>query len=154
VLLDGDTLIWDSLSIHEYLAERFPDAGVWPTDRTIRAAARSVSAEMHSSFAALRREMPMDCRSRHTVKPSAETRAELDRVLGLWRDCRARAEGGDFLFGRFCAADAMYAPVATRFMTYGVELDPVCSAYRDSLLHLPPMREWLAAAEAEAEVIE
>src|SRR5262249_44833943 len=141
------------LAIQEYLAELFPDAGVWPAERVARAAARCASAEMHSGFAALRHEMPMDYRSRRNVTPSAEARADIDRVVELWRHCRTRSgAGGDFLFGRCCAADAMYAPVATRFATYGVELDPVCSAYRDSVLGLPPLREWLAEAEMEPEV--
>jgi len=155
VLRDGDLVIWDSLAICEYLAEQFPAAGLWPADAAERARARAISAEMHSGFAALRENMPMDIRARkpgrgHT--PAAL--ADAARVLAIWRECRARAQGGPFLFGRFSIADAMYAPVTTRFVTYGVELDEVGRAYVDAVAALPAMQAWVAAAAQEPWTIE
>jgi len=155
VLRDGDLVIWDSLAICEYLAEQFPAAGLWPADAAERARARAISAEMHSGFAALRENMPMDIRARkpgrgHT--PAAL--ADAARVLAIWRGCRARAQGGPFLFGRFSIADAMYAPVTTRFVTYGVELDEVGRAYVDAVAALPAMQAWVAAAAQEPWTIE
>ena len=155
VLRDGDLVIWDSLAICEYLAEQFPAAGLWPADAAERARARAISAEMHSGFAALRENMPMDIRARkpgrgHT--PAAL--ADAARVLAIWRECRARAQGGPFLFGRFSIADAMYAPVTTRFVTYGVELDDVGRAYVDAVAALPAMQAWVAAAAQEPWTIE
>jgi glutathione S-transferase len=149
-LRDGPVHIWDSLAIVEYLHERYPDAGLWPSDAHARAVARAVSAEMHSGFVALRAEMSMDIRKRKTVAPSAACEADIARVLQIWHECRAQfGEGGDFLFGRASAADCMYAPVATRFVTYGVALDAVCQAYVDALYAWPPMADWVAAAEVE-----
>jgi len=155
VLRDGDLVIWDSLAICEYLAEQFPAAGLWPADAAERARARAISAEMHSGFAALRENMPMDIRARkpgrgHT--PAAL--ADAARVLAIWRECRARAQGGPFLFGRFSIADAMYAPVTTRLVTYGVELDEVGRAYVDAVAALPAMQAWVAAAAQEPWTIE
>jgi glutathione S-transferase len=153
VLLDGNLAIWDSLAICEYLAERQPT--LWPAEPTARAMARSISAEMHSGFVALRANMPMNCR---TLVPGAGRTTEVDRdigrILGIWEDCRSRHEtSGPFLFGRFSIADAMYAPVVWRFRTYAVELPPVAKAYSDTMQRLPAMQEWLDAARAEAEVL-
>jgi glutathione S-transferase len=153
VLLDGNLAIWDSLAICEYLAERQPT--LWPAEPTARAMARSISAEMHSGFVALRANMPMNCR---TLVPGAGRTPEVDRdigrILGIWEDCRSRHEtSGPFLFGRFSIADAMYAPVVWRFRTYAVELPPVAKAYSDTMQRLPAMQEWLDAARAEAEVL-
>jgi glutathione S-transferase len=147
VLHDGDLVIWDSLAICEYLAEQVP--ALWPSDRTARARARSVSAEMHSGFAALRQNMPMDVLSNkpgqgHTPEALADAR----RVQAIWRECLS-ASGGPFLFGAFTIADAMFAPVTTRFTTYGVDLDPTCTAYVASVAALPAMQQWLADAERE-----
>lgn len=156
-LIDGDVRgvkIWESLAICEYLAERFPAAQLWPEDRATRALARAVSNEMHAGFADLRRELSMDYRARKPVTPSPAAQRDIDRVCELWTTCRERpqAAGGPFLFGAFTIADCMFAPVATRFATYGVPLSPSCAAYRDALLALPAMQEWLAEARTEPEL--
>ncbi|WP_282605884.1 glutathione S-transferase family protein [Pelagibius sp. Alg239-R121] len=151
VLKTADGPIWDSLAIAEYLAERFPDAGLWPEDPRARALARSVTSEMHSSFPALRNDCPMDVRSRYRDREFSEsTRQDIERITSIWRDCRARfGAGGEFLFGGFCIADAFYAPVVSRFVTYDVALDSVCSAYRDAVMARPEMQEWIDAGHAE-----
>lgn len=156
VLYDGDFAIWDSLAIIEYLAETHPQAGIWPTDPTARARARSLAAEMHSGFAALRTHMPMNIRADKPSKGMAGgVGADIDRIAALWREARAGfGADGDFLFGAFCAADAMYAPVVMRFLTYGVKLDEICTAYMAAVRDLPAMQEWIAAARAEEWVIE
>jgi len=155
VLVHGGRAVWDSLAIMEYLAESFPAAGLWPEDADARALARSIAAEMHAGFAALRRGMPMDLREHLPGQGRSEAVAtDIERVSAIWRDCRARfGDGGPFLFGAFSAADAMYAPVATRFRTYGVALDPTCQAYADAVLALPALLEWQAAAQEEPWVI-
>ena len=152
-LIDNGNAIWDSLAIMEYLAESCP--GLWPQDRSARALARSVSAEMHSGFAQLRTHMGMNLRKHYPGRGrTPEVLAEIERIHALWADCRARfGAGGPFLFGAFCAADAMYAPVVLRFEIYCVELPPVCRAYSDAVLALPSLREWIATAKAEAEFI-
>lgn len=152
---DGVT-VWESLAICEYLADRFPAAGLWPADPAARARARSVSTEMHGGFAALRQNLPMDL-SRQGGDPArvAAAQADIDRVAQIWRDCRAEhGADGPFLFGQFTNADAMYAPVACRFRIYGVTLDPVCAAYVDAVMDLPAMREWTAAAAEEPWTLE
>lgn len=151
VLHDGDVRIWDSLAIAEYANERWLDGRGWPANIAERALARSISAEMHSGFAALRGELPMNCRKRVKNHPaSAEAKADITRIKALWRDARARfGKGGPFLFGTFGIADAMYAPVVLRFVSYDVTLDPVERAYADAILALPAMREWLAASVDE-----
>jgi len=156
VLVDEDIAIWDSLAIVEYLAEKFPQARLWPTDRVARARARSVTAEMHSGFSALRNAMPMNCRGHHPGKGrTPEVESDIARITALWEDCRSQfGGGGDFLFGAFCIADAFYAPVVSRFKTYGVSLPAISRQYADTMLALPAMQEWLAAAQAEAEIIE
>ena len=155
-LRHGDVTIWDSSAIAEYLAEVFPEAGLWPSDRVARAIARSVSAEMHSGFAAMRSAMPMNLRrppARLVLAP--DVAGDVDRVLTLWRECRDRhGQSGPFLFGRFSVADAMYAPVVTRLRTYGVEVDDGASRYMDAVLALPSMKEWTGAAGVEAHRIE
>ena len=153
-LQDGDVTVGDSLAICEYVAELFPDKQLWPEDRAARALARSVSAEMHSGFAAMRRDLSMDVMARFARRPlSRETENDVTRVLDLWAQCRARPtsrEGGPFLFGRFSIADAMFAPVAYRFRTYDVEVtEPSARAYLEALLALPAMQEWEGAAAAE-----
>lgn len=152
-LRHGPVQIWDSLAICEYVAE-IPQSRLWPDDRAARAVARSVAAEMHSGFADLRRVMSMDvCASTPLAEVPPEVKQDIDRIQAIWNDCRGRfGSGGPFLFGRFSIADAMYAPVATRFVTYGVALDPVSRAYVDTILALPAMREWCAAAAREAPV--
>lgn len=153
VLHDGDLVVWDSLAILEYLAERHPATKGWPEAVDARAHARAISAEMHSGFADMRSEMPMNCRrARAPHSLSASARRDVDRVTALWRETRRRhGDGGDFLFGSFSAADAMYAPVAVRLLVYGVELDEVCRAYVDAIYALPAMRAWLADADSETE---
>jgi glutathione S-transferase len=150
-LLHGELVIWDSLAICEYLAELFPQAHLWPREAATRAVARSVTAEMHSGFTALRNHMPMNLRARRPGEGRAPGVAEdISRITSLWRECRSRhGQGGPFLFGAFSIADAFYAPVVTRFVTYGVELDEVCGAYRDAVLALPAMRAWTEAALGE-----
>lgn len=152
VLKDGAVTVWESLAICEYLAERFPAAGLWPDEPAARAHARAVAAEMHAGFADLRRDMPFDCPARRGGEGGTPgARADIARVTELWRDCRQRFGGdGAFLFGRAGIADAMYAPVVSRLVTYEVALDEVSAAYRDAVLAWPAMAEWLAAA-AEAE---
>jgi glutathione S-transferase len=154
VLKDGTTAVWDSLAILEYLAERFPDRGLWPRSAAGRARARAASAEMHSGFAALRTHMPMNLRNSYPGQGlTRDVEADIARIVGLWTDCRATASG-QFLFGDFCIADAMFAPVATRFLTYGVRLPSVCQRYVDTLVALPAMQAWYADARAEREAID
>lgn len=151
-LRDGEVEIWDSLAICEYVAEMLPGAWLWPEDRSARAFARSVSAEMHSGFPGMREHLSMDV-TKTIPLPNLPDGAKTDvaRVQAIWTDCRKRfGSGGPFLFGAFTVADAIYAPVATRFRTYGVPLDPVCSAYVDAIYALPAMKEWIAAAKKEA----
>ncbi len=156
VLKTPEGPIWDSLAIAEYLAERFPEAGLWPSDPLARALARAVTAEMHSGFPDLRNECPMDVRADHSGRLLSEgTQRDIARVCEIWRDCRARfGVGGNFLFGAFGIADAFYAPVVSRFVTYGVELDPVCAAYRDAVMAKPEMQSWIEAGRAEPWVID
>ncbi len=154
VLKIGDETVWDSLAIAETVAERWPDRGLWPADPQRRAHARAISAEMHSGFAALREQMPMNCRAMgRKVALTDELSADIDRVIAIWSDCRTRY-GGDWLFGEFSVADAMYAPVALRLRTYGINLPESASHYPRRLLQSASMQEWLAAAEVEIEVIE
>jgi glutathione S-transferase len=150
-LIDGALGIWDSLAIVEYLNELKPEAGLWPSDRGARAVARAISAEMHSGFPALRQHLGMDLqREPARGEWPAEAAADIERVQAIWAECRQRfGSGGPFLFGRFSAADAMYAPVVTRFHRYGVPLDPKLAAYRDAVLALPAMQDWTAAARKE-----
>ncbi|MCI0573982.1 MAG: glutathione S-transferase family protein [Myxococcaceae bacterium] len=155
VLLHGKVRVWDSLAICEYLAERFPEAGLWPRDVEARAVARAVSAEMHAGFQALRNNMPMNVRAR---KPGRGRGAGVDedvqRLQELVEECRTRfGAGGPFLFGAFSIADAMFAPVVSRFVTYGVELRPMVKAWADPVWDLPPVREWREACEVEGHVL-
>ena len=156
VLKHGTLTLWDSLAIAEYLAEQFPEKCLWPDDVGARAVARSVSAEMHSGFANLRTHMNMNCRGHFPGKGmTPEVEKDILRIQQIWQDCRSRfGKGGDFLFGKFSIADAMYAPVTCRFVTYAVPLSPMAQAYVNTLQGLPAMQEWLAAAKMETEVIE
>ena len=152
----GDLVIWDSLAIGEYLAEIFPAARLWPEDIQARAVARSASAEMHSGFAALRSHLPMNMRSSFPHRGvTQEAQADINRITALWRDCRKRFGGdGGFLFGHFTIADAMYAPVVSRFRTYKVELEPETQLYADTVWALPSVQEWLTEARNEPMIIE
>ncbi|MGG6294760.1 glutathione S-transferase family protein [Leptolyngbya sp. AN02str] len=155
VLRHGELVIWESIAILEYLAELFPEYSWYPKDATARAIARCVSAEMHAGFMPLRTHMPMDFRSRYPGQGrTPQVLQDIDRVCQIWRECRDQfGAQGSFLFGELGIADAMYAPVVTRFLTYGVELDATCQDYAEAMLALPAMQTWLAAAEAEVEVI-
>ncbi len=155
------TKVWDSLAIAEYLAERFPEAGLWPAAPAERALARAVSAEMHAGFGALRTFMPMDITRRHAAMGEAVRRApdvaqDIARIVEIWNDCRKRVgrRGGGFLFGDFTAADAAFAPVVSRFVTYQVPLEGRAAAYRDAVMAWPPLQRWIKAAKAEPWVIE
>lgn len=155
LLIDG-AAVWDSLAIAETLAEQFPDKGLWPADPGARRLARSVTAEMHSGFPALRNALPMDLSKHypgHAIAP--EVQADIDRIRAIWGDCRQRyGTGGDFLFGAFCAADAFYAPVVTRFRTYDVALDAVSQAYCAAVTGHPWMEAWAAEAARETWVFD
>jgi len=152
--LDGEA-VWDTLAIAETVAERWPEKNVWPRDAHARAFARSICAEMHAGFRTLRGAMPMNIRGSYPGKGmSEEVQRDIDRILANWTRCRERfGQGGELLFGGFTAADAYYAPVASRFATYGVQLPQVARAYVDAVLALPAVREWSAAARAEVEFI-
>lgn len=154
VLKDGELTIWDSLAICEYLAEKFPGRHLWPADAAARAHARAISAEMHSGFTNVRSQMPMNVRREIPGRgKTPEVAAEVARIEAIWNGCRARhGNDGPFLFGAFSIADAMYAPVASRFRTYGASLKGAAVRYVDTILALPAMREWIADAHAETEV--
>ena len=155
-LIDGDVTIWDSLAIIEYLAERFPEAGLWPEDRASRAHARSISAEMHSGFAALRNECGMNLhRAVGAIALSADARGNVVRIQQIWAECHERyGKHGPFLFGTFGAADAMFAPVVHRFRTFAIEVVPDAQPYMDAMMALPAFQEWTRAGLAETLVIE
>jgi glutathione S-transferase len=147
VLHDDKLVIWDSLAICEYVAEQ--SKTLWPADRATRAIARSLSAEMHSGFADLRKHMPMDLGAhKPNVGHTAEALADIARITQMWR-AQLATSGGPYLFGAFSIADAMFCPVATRFVTYGVDLDAPCRAYIDTLHALPAMQQWHADAARE-----
>jgi glutathione S-transferase len=148
--------IWDSLAIIEYLAERFPDAGVWPADRAARAYARSISSEMHSGFMPFRSECSMNIHRPIRAKVlSADAKDNAARLQEIWTDCRKRyGSGGPFLFGRFSAADAMFAPVVHRFLTYMVEVSAPARDYMATMTAFAPFKEWTDAALKETLVIE
>ena len=154
-LIHGGISIWDTLAIGEYLNELNPKAGLLPTKPEARAHCRAICGEMHSGFAALRSARPVNLKS---TKPNfvvwSAAQADIDRILKIWSECFARY-GGPFLFGKKATiADAMYAPVATRFRTYDVKLDAACAAYVERILSLPEMIEWTAAAYAEPDEVE
>jgi len=155
VLVDGDITVWDSLAIIEYLAERFPEKKLWPDDVAARAHARAVCAEMHSGFMALRNECGMNLhRPVRAVALSADARANIARVQEIWQECRDRyGAAGPFLFGRFGAADAMFAPVVHRFRGYAIEVTSQTRAYMETMMALPAFQEWTRDALAETLVI-
>ncbi len=155
-LRHGKIEVWESLAICEYLNEAFPKAGLWPRDKAARSQARAASNEMHGGFADLRRYLPMDV-SRKIDDPSRAraVKGEIDRICAIWAQCRRNyGKGGPFLFGKFSIADGMFAPVVTRFTTYGVKLPPVAAAYVKTMMALPAMKEWIAAAKEEPWVID
>ena len=156
VLIDRDVAIWDSLAIIEYLAERFPEKRLWPEDPVERAHARSISAEMHSGFAALRNECGMNLhRPVGAIHLSTDARANIERIQEIWIECRERfGKSGPFLFGAFGAADAMFAPVVHRFRTYAIAVSLDVRRYMDTMMALPAFQEWTSAGLAETLVIE
>ena len=155
VLRDGDMTVWDSLSILEYVSERYLQNRGWPADMQARAVARSISAEMHSSYVNLRNELPMNCRKKFSnIKLSGMALNDVERVTSIWRDCRREyGRAGKWLFGEFSAADAMFAPVALRFSGYSIDLGKVEQDYVDCVLEHPAIVEWIASGVAETEVI-
>ena len=156
ILWDGECVVWDSLAIIDFLADRVGRDRFWPKDEAARAMARSMVAEMHSSYLALRRQLPMNVRSRvEGVEPDNEAKSDIVRILSLWAEARARfGKGGPFLFGTFGAADVIYAPVVSRFITYGVPVPGFAVAYMQAVWEHDWMKAWIAAAEAEEWTIE
>jgi glutathione S-transferase len=147
----GEIRLWDSLAICEYLAETYPKVGLWPADAGVRAVARSVVAEMHSGFVALRSHMPMNLRASY---PAANHEPGVDediaRISAIWEECRTKhGVDGDLLFGKFTIADAFYAPIVSRFLTYGVSPGGIAGEYMDAVWALPAMRDWAKKARAE-----
>ena len=150
VLVDGPVTVWDSLAICEYVNDTYLEGRAWPADPQVRAVARSASAEMHSGFFAIRNDFPMNCRESISMEPSAEVLGEIARIDALWGELRERFGGsGPYLFGSFSIADCMYAPIASRFRTYGVTLSGISRHYQEALLANPAMQQWLAAASKE-----
>lgn len=155
-LIDGDIKVWESLAILEYLADKFSDKKLWLADAAARAHARVISSEMHAGFVPLRNACPMNM-WRPVLKPqlSNDVKANITRIDAMWSDCRKRyGQGGAFLFGPFGAADAMYAPVVSRFHTYGIDVSPASRAYMDAVMALPAWAEWKSAAVKEPWVLE
>lgn len=156
ILIDGDITVWDSLAIIEYLAERFPDAGLWPKDLAERAYARAISAEMHSGFVPLRSACPMNLhRPVRAIALSEEVRANIARIEQIWQECRARhGARGPFLFGAFSAVDAMFAPVVYRFRSFAIDVTPQAQAYMETMQAMPAFAEWTRDGLAETLVID
>lgn len=154
-LVDAGAVVWDSLAIIEYLAETFPEKTIWPRDRLARAHARSIAAEMHSGFMALRSACPMNLRRTFAFRDrGAAVSADVARITALWADTRARfGAGGPFLFGAFSAADAFYAPVVLRLLGYGFPLDAGTAAYCAAVTELPAMQAWMTAAAEEPWIV-
>jgi glutathione S-transferase len=154
-LVHEGVTVWDTMAIGEYLNEVRPDAGLLPSDLAARAHCRAVCGEIHAGFVNLRSALPMNLKARHRdFKLWAGAQADVDRIVAIWRQCLG-TYGGPYLFGEHATmADAMYAPVCTRFRTYDVELDDVCDAYCDAVMALPAMRAWIAAAEREPDELE
>jgi glutathione S-transferase len=149
-LHEGDIRIWDSLAIAEYLAESMPS--MWPKDRSDRARARSITAEMHSGFAALRKEFPMNLKLRVQGRPApAEVQVDIQRIVAIWQSCREQHRDGPYLFGAFSIADAFYAPIVCRFETYNVEVPEKSAQYMATMLKHPAMMQWYEAARLESD---
>jgi len=155
VLIDDDVQVWESIAIIEYLAEKFPEKHYWPHARAARAHARTIAAEMHAGFTALRKHCPMNFwrpPGQRELPPQAA--ADVARIEAIWTDCRQRfGAGGPFLFGAFSAADAMYAPIVSRFVTYGVAVNATAAAYMEAMQALPAWQQWKTAALAEPWVV-
>ena len=155
VLLDDEIKVWDSLAILEYLSERFPQTQGWPEDTKDRALARSLAAEMHSGFTALRTHCGMNCRRQPESKQlPVAVYADIARIVQIWQECRQQyGVSGPWLFGRFSIADAMFAPVALRFHSYRIETNPEAQAYMETVLNYPAVKDWIEASKLETEVI-
>jgi len=155
-LVSENVVVWDSLSICEFLAETFPKKNLWPKEKKARAAARSVCAEMHSGFTALRKNCPMDVRAvKAAFNIPADAKKDANRIITIWENCQRQfGKNGEFLFGDFTIADAFYAPIVWRFNTYGVKFSGVAKQYFNLMLQLPEMKEWKSAAQKEPWVIE
>ncbi|MDC9714658.1 MAG: glutathione S-transferase family protein [Gammaproteobacteria bacterium] len=156
VLLDKELVIWDSLAILEYLSEQYLAGGGLPKSPDVRAISRSISAEMHSSFFNIRNDLPMNCRKPLVnIALSAETQTEVQRIATIWHQCRVQyGDAGEWLFGQYSIADAMFAPIVLRFHTYGVKLDGQAQAYMQSVLQQKHIIDWIAAGKEETEVID
>ena len=156
ILWDGDCVVWDSLAIIEFLADRVGRKKYWPEDDAARGMARSMAAEMHASFASLRRELPMNVRKSFPPRELSDgVKDDINRILQLWAQARARFGGtGNFLFGDWCAVDMMYAPVVTRFITYGVPVPPFAALYMKAVLSHPHVHDWIDQAQDEPWVVE
>jgi glutathione S-transferase len=156
ILKDDNLIVWDSLSILEYLSERFLQNQGWPSDIEARSIARSISSEMHSSFPNVRRELPMNCRKRFSdIVLSGEAKREIDRISWLWDKSRTEyGDEGDWLFGEFSIADAMFAPVALRFYGYNISLNTLQAKYIETVLAHPAIIQWIEAGKLESEVIQ
>lgn len=155
LLLDGDFEVWDSLAILEYVSEKYLQSKGWPHAESARAIARSVSAEMHSSFTHMRSELPMNCRKRFdNIQLSSTAQHEVERIKSLWRHCRQQfGSEGEWLFGQYSIADAMFSPVALRFYGYNIKLGGVEADYVNSVLNQPCITEWIESAKIEKEII-
>ncbi|KHF26385.1 glutathione S-transferase [Solemya velum gill symbiont] len=155
ILKENEFEVWDSLSILEYVSEQYLSGQGWPADANARAVARSISTEMHSSFFNVRNELPMNCRKEFNgIKLSEGAVSEIERIKELWRRCRSEyGSGGEWLFGKYSIADAMFAPVALRFNGYNIQLDGIEKEYVNSVLAHPAIVEWIEAAKLETEVI-
>ena len=154
VLIDGELTVWESLAILEYLAEKFPDAGLWPADQADRAKARCISNEMHGGFMSLRAECPMNMRRKdEAMNVSDGVHKDVRRIVDIWRDCLEKS-GGPFLFGEFCNADAMFAPVVNRIAKYQLSDDPVVKRYSSAMTDLSAWQEWEQAGKAEPWIVQ
>jgi glutathione S-transferase len=155
VLVDGDVVVWDSLAIAEYIAEKFPEKQLWPKAVSARARARSVCAEMHAGFTQMRHRLPFNCEATLPLgRLENAVQRDIERIVDIWSDAREKhASEGPFLFGRFTIADAYFAPVVRRLVTYVIPLPPAASAYAETINGLPAMSEWLEAARAEADFV-
>ncbi len=154
VLTDGELIVWDSLAIMEYINEQYCDNKGWPSEPKLRALARSMCAEMHSSFTHLRNEMPMNCRRDTShIKPSTNAQADIQRIMDLWRYCKSLTPQGEWLFGDYSIADAMFAPVALRFHGFKTTLDETAQQYVTSTINHPSIKQWVESGIAEKETI-